>query len=117
MSLDERTVVERVNRVSLRELRLWVRQGWVRPVPGEAGPVFDDLDVARVRMLCDLRKDMSLPPDSMPVVLSLIDRLNQTRRELRCLAEALDQQPEHMRRTVIASFHKLREGADDTGET
>lgn len=100
MSMDERSVVAEVRRVTLRELRLWVREGWVQPAQGERGPVFDEVDVARVRLLCDLRKDMALPSDALPVVLSLIDRLNETRRDLRHLVDALQEQPEQVRRSV-----------------
>ncbi len=111
MSIDERTVVAQVERVQLRELRLWVRQGWVRPAQGTGGPVFDELDIARVRLLCDLQKDMSLPSDVLPVVLSLIDRLNQTRRELRALTDALEEQPEDIRRSVVSKVEELRQEA------
>ena len=110
MSLDERTVVARIERLTLRELRLWVREGWVRPAQGERGPVFDDIDVARLRLLCDLRKDMALPADVLPTVLTLIDQLHRTRRDLRRLTEALDEQPAEVRRAVIASVRRRREG-------
>ena len=63
MRLDERSVVARIDRLTLRDLRAWMREGWVLPAQGETGPEFDDLDVARLRLLCDLRKDMALPPD------------------------------------------------------
>lgn len=106
MSLDERTVVARIERLSLRELRLWVREGWVRPAQGERGPVFDEIDIARLRLLCDLRKDLALPSDVMPTVLALIDQLHRTRRDLRRLTEALDEQPAEVRRAVIASVRR-----------
>jgi len=109
MSLDERNVVARIERLSLRELRLWVREGWVRPAQTQRGPVFDEIDVARLRLLCDLRKEMALPTDVMPTVLTLIDELHRTRRDLRRLAEALDQQPTDVRRAVIASVQRRRE--------
>lgn len=109
MSLDERTVVAQIERLTLRELRLWIRQGWVRPAQGEHGPVFEEIDVARLRLLCDLRKDMALPTDAMPTVLTLIDQLHSTRRELRRLAEALDEQPVAVRRAVIASVRRRSE--------
>ncbi|MDJ0859584.1 MAG: MerR family transcriptional regulator [Dinoroseobacter sp.] len=112
MRLDERAVVARVERVTLRELRLWVREGWVRPAQGESGPVFDDLDVARLHLICDLRKDMALPVDVMPTVLTLIDNLHRTRRDLRILSEVLDEQPVEFRRTVLAAVRQ-RTGADD----
>lgn len=109
MSFDERMVVARIRRLTLRELRFWVREGWVRPVHGDAGPVFDEIDIARVRLLCDLKKDMSLPTDTLPVVLTLIDHLHEVRRELRCLTQALEAQPDDVRRDVIASFRTLRD--------
>ena len=109
--LSERDVVARVARVELRELRLWVRKGWVRPAGSERGPVFDDLDVARVRLVCDLRKEMSLPSDSVPVVLSLLDQIHGLRRELRGLAEAIDAQPAETRRAIVETCKaQMREG-------
>lgn len=108
MRMDEFRVVTEVRRVSLRELRLWVREGWVKPAQGPAGPVFDELDLARVRLLCDLRKDMALPPEAMPVVLTLLDRLHETRRNLQCLMDALEEQPEDVRRTIVAGFRSRK---------
>ena len=116
MSFDERTVVARVERLNLRELRLWVRQGWLRPTVGTTGPVFDELDIARIRLLCDLRKEMSLPNDALPVVLDLIDRLHQTRRELRALARALAEQPEDVRRSVVSRVRDMHVGTDKADE-
>lgn len=110
MNLDERSVVTRIERLTLRDLRFWVREGWVRPAQGQNGPVFDDVDVARLRLLCDLRKDMNLPADVMPIILGLIDHLHRTRRDLRRVTDALDQQPVEVRRAVIAAIrHKAGE--------
>ncbi|MEN8888261.1 MAG: chaperone modulator CbpM [Celeribacter marinus] len=102
--LGERDVVATVQRVALRDLRLWVREGWVKPAESERGPVFDDLDIARVRLLCDLRKDMSLPSEAVPVVLSLLDQIHGLRRELRDLAGAVDTQPDDIRYAIIKAF-------------
>ncbi|EAQ23922.1 MerR family transcriptional regulator [Roseovarius sp. 217] len=107
MSLDEHTVVAQVARLNLKELRFWVRQGWLRPAQSDAGPVFDELDIARIRLLCDLRKEMFIPNDALPVVLDLVDRLHQTRREFRALAKALDEQPEDVRHSVVCRFQDI----------
>jgi chaperone modulatory protein CbpM len=106
MIMDERSVVSEVRRVSLRELRLWVREGWVQPAQGDRGPVFDEVDVARVRLLCDLRKEMALPIDALPVVLTLIDRLHETRRDLQHLVDALAEQPKDVRRSIAEQVRK-----------
>lgn len=112
MSMDERGVVARVQRLTMRELRLWVREGWVRPAQGEAGPVFDELDVARIRLLCDLRKEMALPTSALPPVLALIDQLHRTRRDLRRLTEALDEQDPAVRQAVVASVRRRTENEE-----
>ena len=109
MSIDERAVVARVDRLTLRELRMWVREGWVRPAQGERGPVFDDLDVARLHLLCDLRKDMALPGDAAEMVLTLIDHLHRTRRDLYHLTQALDDQDEQVRAAVAAALRRRLE--------
>lgn len=110
MKLGEREVVAAVRRVQLRELRLWVREGWVRPAHGEDGPVYDELDVARIRLVCDLRKEMSLPPDAVPVVLSLLDQLHGLRRDMHGLLRAVGRQPDATRQAIARA---LRE---DTGD-
>lgn len=111
MILDEHSVVAEVRRVTLRELRLWVREGWIRPRQKETGPVFDEVDVARIRLLCDLRKDMGISSETVPVVLTLIDRLHETRRTLLCLTEAVEEQPDEVRQAIAANFRDRSAGA------
>ena len=112
MSLDERTVVARIERLTLRDLRVWVGEGWVQPAQSSQGPVFDDLDVARLRLLCDLRKELGLPTDVMPTVLALIDNLHRTRRDLQRVSAAIDEQPADVRRSIIAAIRRRVEDAD-----
>ena len=52
---------------------------------------------------------MALPAASVPVVLTLLDRLHETRRALRGLTEALEEQPEEVRQAVIRSY-RSRQG-------
>lgn len=118
MRLDERTLVSRVDRVNVKELRVWVRSGWVRPAHGENGPVFDDVDIARVRLLCELKKDMKLSTETLGIVLPLLDRLHKTRRELRALTEVLgemlDGETEAVRQRVAARVrNKIGRAEDD----
>ncbi|OSQ44930.1 MerR family transcriptional regulator [Marivita geojedonensis] len=108
MSMDERRVLAEVRRVTLRELRFWVREGWVKPAQSDVGPMFDEVDVARIRLLCDLRKDMQVPTDALPVVLTLIDRLNETRRDLSHLARAIDSLPDELRASVAEQVRRVR---------
>lgn len=112
MRLTETIVLREVRRLSSRDLRIWVEAGWVCPEMGESGPVFDEIDVARLRLLCDLRKEMALPADTVPVVLGLIDQLQKTRRHLHAMIDALADQPEEVRRAMAARLRAqgLRKG-------
>jgi len=103
MNLKEREVVERLGTLTLTELRLWVSEGWVTP---QADRGFAEIDVARIRLVCQLRQDMNLNEDAVPVVLSLLDQLHGLRSELRHLAKALEEQPEDVRRRVASAYRK-----------
>lgn len=103
-------VVVLVGRVDRVELYRWVELGWVAPArsiareedsagPGE--PAFTDLDIARVRLICDLRHDLAVEEETVPLVLSLLDQLYALRRQMNALSGALRQQPEDVRRAIL----------------
>jgi len=99
----ELEVIEQVGMLTLTELRLWVSEGWVTP---EEDHSFAEIDVARVRLVCQLRRDMNVNEDAVPVVLSLLDQLHGLRNELRSLTRALEEQPEEVRRRVASAYRK-----------
>ena len=110
MILREEQVVARVGRITITELRLWQSHGWIAPQRDDGGPVYDDLDVARIRLVCELREDMEIDEETIPVLLSLIDQVHGLRRSLKCLARAVDDQPEDLRGPVLDAFRaRLRQ--------
>ena len=104
MKLTEEQVVEAVGTISLKQLRVWVSRGWIVPAQGEDGPVFDEMDVARTRLLCQLRQDMNVNEDAVPVVLSLLDQVYGLRREMRAMMEAICEQPEHVQMRIRDAY-------------
>jgi chaperone modulatory protein CbpM len=108
-TLGEAQVTEHVGRVTVAELRLWCEAGWVAPAGGEHGAVFDEVDIARVRLVCELRDDLGLDEEAIPVVLSLVDQLYGLRRELRALARAVEEQPDDVAAPVRAAYRALTE--------
>lgn len=115
MRLREHDVVATVQRLQLQELRKWVREGWIKPARGDDSLYFDELDIARIRLICDLRKELSLPLDAVPTILSLLDQLHGLRHELHRLAEAVNQQPEETRTAVLEAYLH-REPSSTTGQ-
>lgn len=107
MRLTEKDVIEQVREVSLTRLRLWVKEGWVAPAVSDGGPAFDEADIARIRLVCELMDDLNVNEDAVPVVLSLLDQLYGVRRELKVLARAIESQPEDVKRRIRDAYTAL----------
>ena len=102
------TLIRTVGGVRERELRAWIEEGWVRPERARGVLVFREIDVARVRLILDLRRDLAIGDDALPVVLNLLDQLYATRRRLRAVSEAIAAQPPAVRRTLRIALRPPR---------
>ena len=92
------------------ELSGWIAQSWVRPErDGDDDWVFHEVDLARVRLIYDLRRDLDTPEETMPLVLSLLDQVYELRAALKAATRALEGQPEAVREAVLAAMR----GDDD----
>jgi chaperone modulatory protein CbpM len=83
----------------------WVARGWVH-VAG-ASPeewVFAEIDVARVRLIRELRIDLDVDEKTLPLVLSLMDQVYDLRRAFKAMARALEGQPAEVRAAVLAAI-------------
>ena len=100
-------VIELVGGLEAQELRRWIEERWVLPETAGAGYVFREVDVARVRLILELRHELAIDEEAMPVVLSLLDQVYELRRRLKAMTAALDAQPEAVRSTVLAKLEAL----------
>jgi chaperone modulatory protein CbpM len=94
--------------IGASELHAWIEQNWVLPVEQEGDFLFDETDVARVKLIAELRNDLGVNEDAIPVVLRLLDQVYSLRRALADLNEAIQELPE-------SAQDQLRDylGADD----
>lgn len=102
--LDE--LVAEVGPITEIELRRWIELSWVRPSLESEAYFFSDIDVARVRMICDIRYACDVEEDTMPLVLSLLDQLYATRRTVRQLTDAVAEQPDDIREAIFKLIAK-----------
>ena len=86
------------------ELLAWVERGWVRPEGDQPDWVFQEIDVARVRLIRDFRHAMAVSEETMPLVLSLLDQLYALRGQMRAVARAVETQPEPVRTAILAAL-------------
>jgi len=86
------------------ELVSWVERGWIRPEAADTDPLFHDVDIARVRLIHDLRGAMRIDDETIPLILSLLDQVYDLRAGLRAVLRAVEAQPEPVRSAILAAI-------------
>ncbi|SMF60783.1 chaperone modulatory protein CbpM [Tistlia consotensis] len=84
------------------EVEGFIQQSWVIPLHEEGGYFFDEADKARIELICELRRDMAINDEAVPVILNLLDQLYGLRRTLGEIREAVRELPPDWR----AAFEK-----------
>jgi chaperone modulatory protein CbpM len=85
-------------------LGAWIEAGWLLPRRSGDSDRFSDMDLARARLIRDLKKDMGVNDEGIPVILDLVDQVHGLRRMLRELLWAIDAQPGSLRRQIAAEI-------------
>ena len=80
------------------ELTIWIESGWV----------FHEIDVARVRLIYDLRHELETPEDTVPMVLSLLDQVYELRCTLAAVMGVIKDQPPELQAAVRAALIEAR---------
>ena len=83
------------------ELVTWIERGWVLPDAAESGFVFHEIDIARVRLILDLRRGMDVDEDVIALVLSLLDQVYELRSRMKSVLHALELQPRDVQTAVL----------------
>lgn len=84
-------LAEAVGGVPATEIERYVAEAWVTPVRAGEHLLFRDADVARVRLIVELRGSIGIGDDALPVVLSLLDQLYEARRRMRLVCRAIEE--------------------------
>jgi chaperone modulatory protein CbpM len=95
--------------IEKQELERWIDERWVLPESGSEGYVFHEIDVARVRLIVELKHDLAIGEEAMPVLLNLLDQLYALRRRLKAVADAIGALPEESRLALQASLNDDKE--------
>jgi chaperone modulatory protein CbpM len=97
------TVIALYPTLERAELVSWIERHWVVPDGDEiAGWEFHEIDVARVRLIYDLRRDLDVPEENIPLVLSLLDQIYELRTRLKLVSGAIQRQPASVQEAIRA---------------
>ncbi len=64
-------------------VQIWIEEGWLLPQRNQAGFGFSELDVARARLIRDLKDGIGVNDEGIGIVLNLVDQVHGLRSILR----------------------------------
>jgi chaperone modulatory protein CbpM len=73
--------------LEVQTLEFWLEQQWLLPEEGSAGVNFSERDLARARLIRELKSDFGVNDEGIDVILHLMDQLHGTRHALARLHE------------------------------
>lgn len=101
MMVTEKDVLDHLQGITIRRLRLWVKRGWITPAETSGGYHYRKIDIARLELIRQLKMDMAVNNDAVPIVLSLIDQIHGLRYELKSLARAVEAQHKDIQTAIL----------------
>ena len=92
--------------VSPGELTAWIEQRWVLPAEEDGRYLFDEADRARIKLIAELRRDMEIGDEAMPMILRLLDQIYTLRRALGELEDVIKTLPAEVRQEIENRLRK-----------
>ena len=68
-------------------LQLWLEEGWLVPRQDDVGPMLSEVDLARARLIRNLRDDLGVNDEGIGIILDLVDQIHGLRSVLQILLE------------------------------
>ena len=98
--LDE--LIERMAPLQRADVEAWVKEGLVAPREEAGTLLFSEVECARIRLICTLRYDLEIDIETLPVIVSLVDQLYDTRQRLLSLTAAVAAQDKDVQAAILA---------------
>lgn len=105
-------VLVRYRSLERGELIRWVEERWVLPERHAETWVFHEVDVARIELILEIRRDFAVGDEAMPLVLSLLDQVYSLRRQMRRLCVAVAAQSDEVQAAIRKALPQGRRNQD-----
>ncbi|MHA1547363.1 MAG: chaperone modulator CbpM [Alphaproteobacteria bacterium] len=109
MRLDD--LVAAISALQRSDLEVWIHEEFVTPRQEVGTLLFTDMECARVRLICTLHYELEIDIDTLPVIMSLIDQLYDSRQRLMSLTAAIAAQDKSVQAAIIADMEPNGEGS------
>ncbi|MDF3607758.1 hypothetical protein PE067_17395 [Paracoccus sp. DMF-8] len=90
------------------QLDRYIRVGVIQPVQSDHGPVFRDIDIARLALIVDLADGYSLDDEALGLIMSLLDQLHGLRGDMRAILDAVAHEPPETRASLSRTIREVR---------
>lgn len=97
-------LVAAISALQRSDLAMWIREEMVVPQREAGALLFTDMECARVRLICTLHYELEIDVDTLPVVLSLVDQLYETRQKLLSITAAIAAQEKSVQAAIVAAI-------------
>ena len=94
-------------RLTTMHVERWVARGLLRPTGGDDAWTFEQIDVARVRLLAELEDDIGFDAEAVDTIVGLVDQVHTLRGQLDLLARAIAEQPPATREAIAVTLRRL----------
>ena len=100
IGLDD--LVRRFAGLQRTEVTRWIENRWILPEQqGDEGRwEFHEVDIARVELILEIRREFTVDDEAMELLLGLLDQVYSLRRQMRRLCDAIESQPTDIRDAI-----------------
>ena len=102
MAIDD--LLAAISTLQRADLERWISEGLVAPQQDAGSLMFSDMECARVRLICTLSYELDIDGGTLPVVISLLDQLYDTRQRLSSLTRAVAAQDKTIQAAIVAAM-------------
>lgn len=100
---DIQGLLASIPRLQPSDLESWIGAELIVTHQDGSEIVFTEMECARVRLICTLHYDLEIAADTLPLVVSLIDQLYDSRQRFASLVTAVAQQDPTVRELIFAA--------------
>lgn len=104
-TLDE--LLRAHGRLTTIHVERWVARGLLRPSGTAETWSFEQIDVARARLLAELVGELGIDDETVETVVDLVDQVNTLRRQLDLVGHAIAEQPAATREAIAGALLRL----------